>query len=109
MEFSSEASKTWDVMEEQHCTTTTKKMPPDFNTYHLEIEDFKSHRTARLEEVAVQMVQENGKRKKETEKLNSPLYISLSRREPTYTNKHSIWSNQEYPTFEALTGLTSGT
>lgn len=58
MEFSSEASKTCDVMEEQHCT---KKHPPDFNTHRLETEDFKSHSTPGLEVAAVQMVQENGK------------------------------------------------
>ena len=59
MEFSSEASKTWDVMEEQHYK---KKTLPDLNTYHLEIEYFKSHSTATLQAGAVQMVQENDKR-----------------------------------------------
>jgi hypothetical protein len=42
-DFSSEASKTWDVMEEHRY-----KKNPHLNMYRLEIQDFKSHSTATL-------------------------------------------------------------
>ena len=43
-------------------SNTIKKTLPDLNTYHLEIEYFKSHSTATLQAGALQMVQENDKR-----------------------------------------------